>query len=110
MQCLADVLFFSARAVCEWSHRWQTERLRDEAGGWLLLAARGWRVFLLFFAWLPIKKMIIPAMLTKTMTAPQPVATSRRAKHGQPVDCKLLKGMEPEWNVGMLNEVYEVKP
>ena len=42
--------------------------------------------------------MIIPAMLTKTMTAPQPV------------DCKLLKGMEPEWNVGMLNEVYEVKP
>jgi len=54
--------------------------------------------------------MIIPAMLTKTMTAPQPVATSRRAKHGQPVDCKLLKGMEPEWNVGMLNEVYEVKP
>ncbi len=49
-------------------------------------------------------------MLTKTMTAPQPVATSRRANNGQPVDCKLLKGMEPGWNGGMLNEVYEVKP
>ena len=67
-------------------------------------------MFLLFFAWLPIKKMIIPAMLTKTMTAPQPVATSRRANYGQRMGCKWLKRMEPEWNVGMLNEVYEVKP
>ena len=27
---------------------------------------------------------------------PQPAATSRRAKHGQPVDCERLKGMKPE--------------
>lgn len=53
--------------------------------GWLLLAARGWRDFCFSSA--------------KGMTAPKPVATSRRAQSGQPVDCNWLKRMEPEWNV-----------
>jgi len=39
--------FFSARADCEWSRRWQTGSAKDEHGGWLLLAARGWRDFCL---------------------------------------------------------------
>jgi hypothetical protein len=33
---------------------------------------------------------------SKGMTAPKPVATSMRAKLGQPVDCNWLKRMEPE--------------
>jgi len=44
----------ATRAASEWSHRWQTKRLRNEAGGWLLFTARGWRVFL-FFDWIPLK-------------------------------------------------------
>lgn len=44
----------ASRAASEWSRRWQTKRLRNEAGGWLLFTARGWRVFL-FFDWIPLK-------------------------------------------------------
>jgi len=55
---------FQARAVCEWSHRWQTGSTKYVE--WLLLAARGWRDFCFFF-------------FAKGMTAPQPGAMSRRA-------------------------------
>jgi hypothetical protein len=82
LQHLAAVFVFQARAVCEWSHRWQTGSIIYD--GWQLLAAKGLAGFLPFFA--------------KSMTAPEPVATSRRAYNGQPVDCKLLKRMELEWN------------
>ncbi|MCE1167902.1 MAG: hypothetical protein LWX70_07390 [Sphingobacteriia bacterium] len=50
--------FFQARAVCEWSHRWQTWNTKNEYVGWLLLAARGWRGFC-FLAWLPLKSQTI---------------------------------------------------
>ena len=42
---LRTFCFFQARAVCEWSHRWQTWNTKNEYVGWLLLAARGWRGF-----------------------------------------------------------------
>lgn len=45
VQWLAATFFSSARAVCEWSRRWQTGSAKDEHGGWQLLAARGWRAF-----------------------------------------------------------------
>jgi hypothetical protein len=48
--------------------------------GWQLLAARGWRGFC-FLDGYRLKSRYI-AMFTKTMTAPKPVVTSRRANIG----------------------------
>ena len=48
--------------------------------GWLLLATRGWRGFCFLHDY--HLKSKYTAMLTKTMTAPKPVATSRRANIG----------------------------
>ena len=75
---VADVLFLLAfeptARVATGARLWVP---KDEDGDWLLLATRGWRGFCFFHGYLLKSKYL--AMLTKTMTAPKPVATCRRA-------------------------------
>ena len=54
--------------------------LKNEVVGWQLLAARGWRGFCFLHDY--HLKSKYTAMHTKTMTAPKPVVTSRRANIG----------------------------
>jgi len=50
-----------------------------------------------FLACLPLKSLII-SNAHKNYDSPEAGGDQQASKYGQPVDCKWLKRMEPEWN------------